>query len=260
MPLIDSVTLLEIADRCAYQYGLLATSFENMSPTGTGVWGADAEYYWQYVTATDDPDVEIPLLATYYNTDYNFSLSGTIRAGASQLLGIITTMDNHFVRVGSTNSWDSVLRSYDEQVSDYTNQVYYLAKGQYLLSNNVFSMTEDTFGDWQTGDTFTDGIDYGDGSWTNRADGSNFAPTQFKAVVTAGTATSLVLKVYALEAGATSATEINTTAISGGAGTEVNIGTSGDIFVDVTNIEEVSGSSLGATIEIQNIQERTVEP
>jgi len=255
MGLIDSATLLGIADRAGYQYGLLVAPFEVINVTGGG-------FYWQRVTATDDPDVEIPLLNTYYTTDTTgFDLETTVKSGLPKLLSIVTAMDAHFGRVTYTGGWDGFLTSNDERVSDYFNQLYYGAKTTYMLANNVFSETEDTFGTWQYGDTFTDGIDYGDGSPTNRASGTNFAATQLKAIVDTGSTscTSLILRLSVKDEDNVPTT-IDTPAITGGVGTEVDIGTSADRFLDVTNIVKVSGDLSGNIVRIENKKERQVAP
>lgn len=255
MGLISSSVLEGITDRAAYQYGLYAQPFDSINVTGGG-------YYWQRVTDVDDPDVEIPLLNTYYTLDTTgFNLQTSFRAGLSQMLGIITAMESHFVRVGHTGGWNSYLSSVPMRVSDYFNMVYYSAKSTYLQANNVFSETDDTFGTWEYGDIFTDGIDYGNGSWNNLANGSYFAPTQLKAVVDTGSTScsSLILELSVKDY-QNLPTTIQTPAITGGAGTEVDIGTSTDRFLDVTNITAISGDLTGNKVVIMNKIERTVAP
>jgi len=244
---------LGIADRCAYQYGVLAVPFEGINLTGGG-------YYYDRITPTDDPDIEIPLGSTYYSLDTTgFDVSTLIKSGIPKLLTVVTAMDAHFSRVGHTGGWDSYLDAASERVSDYFNMVYYDAKGSYMLANNVFSETEDVFGTWDYGDTFTDGLDYGDGSWLNKADGTHFAPTQLKAIVDTGSTScsSLVLRLSVKDA-ANAPTTIDTPAITGGVGTEVDIGTANDRFLDVTGIVEVSGGASGNTVRIENKKERQV--
>jgi hypothetical protein len=257
MALINKTVLLGIADRCATQYGKVKVAFDTMNITGTG-------FYWQRVTGTDDPDVEIPLLSTYYNSDTTLTLSSSVRNGMPQLTQIVTTMDNHFSRVAHTGSWDSFLTTYDERVSDYFNQVYYLAKGSYMLANNVFSETDDVFGRAEViagpAVQFTDGTDYGDGSATNLADGSYFAATQLKAVcdgAIGGTNLDLRLSVKDKDNNPTTI-DVTIPALSPD-GTEIDIGGASDRFLNVTGIGfKPAGSqgTLGDKVDIQNKKER----
>jgi len=255
MGLISSSVLEGIADRAAYQYGLYSQPFDSINVTGGG-------YYWQRATDGDDPDVEIPLLNTYYTIDTTcFNLSTAFRTGLTKMLQIVTAMETHFTRVGHTGGWDSYLSSVPMRVSDYFNQVYYSAKGQYLLANNVFSESDDTLGTWDYTTGFTDGIDYGNGSWNNRANGSYFAPTQLKAVIDTGSTScvSLILELSVKDY-QNLPTTIQTSAMSGTAGDEFDIGISTDRFLDVTNITVVSGSSSGNRVVILNKKERVVAP
>jgi hypothetical protein len=259
MALIEKSVLLGIADRSATQYGKVKVAFDTMNITGGG-------FYWQRVTNTDDPDVEIPLLSTYYNTDTTLTLSGTVRNGMPQLLAIATQMDQHFSRVDFSGSWDGYLTAEDERVSDYFNQVYYIAKGSYMLANNVFSETDDVFGNVEIvggpAVQFTDGTDYGDGSSTNKADGSNFAPTQLKVVCDGAIGGSnLDLRLSVKDPDDVSTT-IDVTIPSGSPdGTEIDVGTSSDRFLDVTGVAYVPAGSQGTVgdkVDIQNKKERQI--
>ena len=265
MPLIDSVTLLDIADRCAWQYNKIAAGFANIAPTGTGSWGTDAEYYWQRITATDDPDVEIPTLSPYYTVDYSIVTATAIKAGVPQLPIIVTTMDSHFSRMGQTGSWDGYLTSVDERVSDYFNQVYFLAKGAYMLANNVFCESEVTFGEWDYGDVFAAGTSFGNGSASNRATAGKFAATQLKIVVGSGSTsiTDLTLVITGMTLGNPSPVVITAANITAGdPGDEFEVGTSADRFLSVTNIQAdpAHAGAAGNVALIGNVKERTVKP
>ena len=259
MALIDKTTLLGVADRCASQYENVKIAFDTINITGTG-------FYWQRITATDDPDVEIPLLATYYNSDTTLALGTTVQNGMPQLTQIVTQMDSHFSRVSFSGSWDGYLTTEDERVSDYFNQVYYLAKGSYMLANNVFSESDDVFG---TGEVvggpslqFTDGTDYGDGSATNRASGTDFAPTQLKAVADGAIgASNLDLRLSVKDPSDLPTTiDVTIPALTPDGG-EVDIGIASDRFLDVTNIifkPAGSTGTIGDKVNIQNKKERQV--
>jgi len=263
MALIEKTVLQGIADRAASQYQKVAVAFETINFTSV-----TAQYYWQRVTETDDPDVEIPLLNTYYSSDYNLTLATCVRNGCASMINIVTQMDTHFSRVGQTNSWDGYCTDEDLRMSDYFNQLHKLAKGQYMLANNVFSETEDVFGTAEViggpAVDFTDGTSYGTGASTNRADGSNFAPTQLKAVVDTGITiggTDLDLRLSVKDPD-NNPTTIDVTIPSGSTeGTEVDIGTSSDRFLDVTNIDfKPAGNqgTVGDKVRIEDIKEREI--
>lgn len=255
MGLIQSAVLLGIADRAAYQYGLLAANFSSINVTGGG-------YYWQRVTDTDDTDVEIPLLQTYLDLDQTgFVLESLVRGGVPKLLTVVTQMDVHFSRVGHRNSWDGYLNEAGTRVSDYFNMVYHAAKSQYMLANNVFSEVQNVFATWTNSAGYTAGMDYGTGSWLNRADGTHFAPTQLKAIIDVGSTacTNLILRL-AVKDITNSPTTIDTPAITGTAGDSVDIGTTSDRFLAVTNITIVSGNLTGNKIRIENKKERVIAP
>ena len=254
MAIINSSVLLGIADRCAYQYGLFIAPLSAANVTGSG-------FYWQRITATQDPDVEIPLLSPYYNVDYNGITETTLyRNGLSGLMQIVTNMDTHFSRVGHTTSWDGYLQDEDVRVSDYFNQVYRMAKGSYMLANNVFSEDENTFATWTNSGGFSDGTNYGDGSWTNRADGTKFAPTQLKAVADTGS-TSISGLNFTLEG---KDEDNNVKSLSVGPislatpGDEVDLGTASDLWLDVTGMSSISGGASGNKIKIVNKKERQI--
>jgi len=255
MGLIQSSVLLGIADRCAYQYGVIAENWDSINVTGGG-------YYFQRVTATDDPDVEIPLLNTYYLLDTEgFNLENMIKSGLPKLLTVVTAMDAHFSRVGHTGGWDSYLNADAERVSDYFNMVYHAAKSVYMLANNVFSEDENVFGTFTGAPVFTDGVDYGDGSWENYADGSQFAPTQLSIVVETGaTASNLVVTLNVKNAQNQPTTVQNSVPLNGGVGTSVDMGTANDRFLDVTGVVIDSGSLAGGNVKIINKVERAVAP
>ena len=88
MPLIDTTTLLRVADRAAYQYGQIKSTLAAIRAVGLG-------YYWTTVTATEDADVEIPLQAPYYGVDNDLQVIPAVRGGTS-LPDIVFAMENHF--------------------------------------------------------------------------------------------------------------------------------------------------------------------
>jgi len=259
MALIDKATLTGIADRAASQYQMVAAAFENIDITGTG-------FYWQRITLTNDPDVEIPLLSPYYTADYAISLQNAIRSGVPQMTTIVTTMDSHFSRVGETGSWNGYCTDKSLRVSDYFNLLYQIAKGSYMLANNVFSESDDVFGNVEItigpAVTFTDGINYGDGASANLATDSKYAPTQLKAIaVGAIGGTDIDLRLSVKDPTDTPTT-IDVTIPAGTLdGAEIDIGTSSDRYLDVTDVSyQLAGSTgtVGDNLNIQNKKERQI--
>lgn len=253
MAIISSSVLLGIADRCAFQYGLFLAPITAANITGTG-------FYWQRITDTDDVDVEIPLLNPYYAVDNGITNSQIYQNGLTPLSSIVTNMDTHFSRVSFTGSWDQFLRDNDERVSDYFNQVYRYAKGTYMLSNNVFSEAENAFCTWTNAGGFVDGMSYGDGAWTNKADGTHFASTQLKVVADDGS-TSISGLTFTLEG---KDEDNNVKSLSVGPlslsnpGDESDIGTSADLWLDVTDMTSITGGASGNAIKIVNKKERQI--
>jgi len=264
MPLVDTATLLRVADRAAYQYGQLKTTLSAISQVGLG-------YYWQAVTATDDPDVEIPTLADYKRVDDDW-LAGYVAKNGTLLGSIIGAMEAHFnLRDPITGlplqagGWDGFLSTKNERVSQYFGELFYACKGYYMLAIDVFSEGVDTLATAQViagpAILFTDGISYGNGSNLNPANGTYFAATQLKAVVTTMGGANLDLRLSVKDVSNNPAT-IDVTIPAGSApGAVVNIGTSSDRFLDVTGIvfkPAGSAGTLGDMVTVKNLKERQI--
>src|SRR5512136_1930020 len=88
MPLIDSTSLLRIADRAAMQYKFLDDAFNQLTLPG-------GDYYADIVTETDDDDVEIPLQRDYHYVDTALNVNFTVKNG-TPLASILGAMVVHF--------------------------------------------------------------------------------------------------------------------------------------------------------------------
>lgn len=263
MALITQASLTGIADRVARQYGKVATAFTTINATSV-----TNKSYFTWASEDDDPDVEIPLVASYYNTDINTTLATCVRSGMGTVLTIVTQMDTHFTRTGVslTGSWNGYCTLKDMRVSDYFNQVYYLAKSAYMYANNVFSEGNDLFGtvDLIAGPTvvFTDGTNYGNGAATNLATGGQYAATQLRARIVTKGATLLDLTITGKnKLNVSFSVDVAITANSA-PGADVNVGTSADRFLDVTSvIFKVAGSTgdVNDQILLYNKQERDID-
>jgi hypothetical protein len=263
MPLVDTTTLLAVADRAAYQYEQIDLTFTAIQAQGNG-------YYFEIVTQTEDPDVEIPTEQDYHAVDEDLEPSRAAKTG-SLLCSIIGGMEAHFnVRDSSgaplqVGGWDGYLYSEDVRVSQYFGELFFACKGKYMLAVNVFSEGDDQFAQAVVAGgpsiTFTDGINYGNGDPLNPANGTYFAATQLKVKVTSmgGTAVDLRLSVKDVNDNPTTI-DVSIPA-SQPPGTEIDVGGTSDRFLDVTGIGFVPAGStgtLGDTFTIRNKKERQI--
>jgi hypothetical protein len=263
MALIDTTTLLHVADRAAYQYGQLQDACAVIQAVGAG-------YYFTIVSATEDPDVEIPCDADYHDADEDFLVGKMVSTG-TRLPIILGAMEAHFNRTGvsglplQVGGWDGYLTSNNKRVSYYFAQLFFATHGFYMLANNVFSESVDQFARLQvtTGPvlTFTDGVNYGTGAAANPANGTYYAATQLKIVVTTMGATQLDVRLTVKDINNNLAT-IDVT-IPGGSvpGAVVPIGTTADRFLDVTAaIFKPAGSTgtVGDDMKVMNLKERQI--
>jgi len=263
MGLIDTSTLLAVADRAAYQYGQLQAACAVIQAEGNG-------YYFDLASATEDPDVEIPLDSVYHSVDDDLLVGFMVKWG-TQLPNVIGAMNAHFNRTDGTGAplqaggWDGYLTSNNERVSYYFSQLFFNTQGFYMLANNVFSESVDQFARLQvtTGPvlTFTDGVNYGTGSSLNPANGTFYAATQLKVVVTTMGATQLDVRMAVKDISNNLA--IIDVTIPGGSlpGTVIPVGTSANRFLDVTAaIFKPAGSTgtVGDDVKVLNLKERQI--
>jgi hypothetical protein len=266
MPLIDTTMLLRIADRAAYQYGQIKTTLAAISVAGTN------GKYFDMVTDTEDPDVEIPTVQDYENADNDF-LPGYAAKNGTLLGSIIGGMEAHFNRRDAitglplqVGGWDGYLYANGKRVSEYFAELFFACHGFYMLAVNVFSEGVDTFATGQRnagpGITFTDGVNYGDGSTTNPANGIYFAATQLKVYVVSMGGAQLDLRLSVKDVN-NNPTTIDVSIPGGSApATEIVIGGISDRFLDVTNIILKPGGSAGTLndkMEIRNKKERQIQ-
>jgi len=263
MPLIDVTHLLQVADRAAYQYEQIADAFEVIRQQGLA-------YYWEIVSDTDDVDVEVPTEKKYEEVDDDLETDRAVKYGTS-LGNVIVGMEAHFTRKVSgvplqLGGWDGYLTDNDERVSQYFGELFFAVKGYYMLANNVFSEGDDTFGTAEViagpAIQFTDGVNYGNGSQQNPANGTYFAATQLRAkteVAIGGTNLDLRLSVKDIN---DNPTTIDVTIPAGTpSGTFIDVGGTSDRFLDVTNIDFVPAGSqgtLGDEVTIRNKKERQI--
>lgn len=263
MPLVDTATLLRVADRAAYQYGQLITTFTAIRQQGT-------DYYCETVTLTDDPDVEIPTLAPYKIVDSDL-LPGFAARWGTQLPNVIGGMEGHFNMRGPSGAvlqaggWDGYLTDNNIRVSQYFGDLFFACKGYYMIANNVFSEGDDQFASitLAAGPTvvFTDGVNYGSGDAANPANDVFFAATQLRVVVVTKGANNLDIRLGVKDVN-NNPTTIDVTVPAGSApGTIVPVGTSANRFLDVISAAFVPAGSTGTvgdSITVRNLKERQV--
>ena len=262
MSLIDTTNLLRIADRAAYQYGQLQSVCANIQNEGLG-------YYFDIVSSTGDPDVEIPLGSIYHDVDNDLLIAPLIKWG-TQMPNIVGAMNAHFNRLVNgvplqTGGWDGYLAANAERVSYYFAQLFYDTQGYYMIANNVFSESEDQFARIQVTAgpvmTFTDGVNYGTGAALNPANGVFYAGTQLKVVVTTKGATDLDIRLSVKDLN-NNPTIIDVTVPGNSApGTEVSVGSTSDRFLDVIGaifVPSGSTGNFGDDVKVLNLKERQI--
>jgi len=263
MPLIDPTYLLRVADRAAMQYKYLYDAFAQLTVVGGG-------YYDDIVTATNDPDVEIPTQRDYHYVDTALDVNFNV-ANGTPLASIIGAMNAHFNQrdiIGDplqAGGWDGYLYDHNSRVSYYFDLLFIATQGPFMLAVNVFSETVDVFGtvDIIAGPSvcYVDGINYGNGAITNPANGVYFAATQLKVIVVSMGGTDADLRLAVKDVN-DNPTTIDVTVPGGSApATVVDIGTSVDRFLDVMDVTFVPAGNTGTVgdqFTINNLKERQI--
>jgi len=263
MPLIDTTHLLRVADRAAAQYQFIADALEQARQEGSG-------YYFDIVTDTNDPDVEIPTERPYQLVDEDL-LTGWCARNGTQLAQVIGAMEAHFNRRDAygnplqAGGWDGYCATQDVRVSWYFSQLFLAVKRCYMLAINVFSESDDVFGtveiDSGPSIDFTDGVNYGDGSDTKPANGTYYAATQLKVVVQAFSSAKLDLRLSVKDVDNNPTTIDVTIPASASPGDEIDVGTASNRFLDVFAVSFVpfgGFGTLGDIVTIQNKKERQI--
>lgn len=260
MAIISTAILLGVADRAAFQYGLIRTAFLTINDVGGGL-------NYTRITASNDSDVEIPLGSSYKNVDSGWAIANNIKVG-TPLASIIIAMESHFSKVAqSPSTWDKFLTDADERVSDFFNQIHSAIKGKFMLADNVFSEADDKLASVaiSAGPSldFTDGINYGDGTASNLASGTNFAASQLRVKVVGGAigATDLDVDVIGLDESGGAKTVSVVIPATTAENAFIDVGTSADRFRDITSIVYTPASDKGTdgdAFEVRNKIERTI--
>jgi hypothetical protein len=263
MALIDTTSLLRVADRAAMQYKYLYDAFVQLVQEGGG-------FYSEIVTATNDDQVEIPTQRDYYYVDTNLNVDFNVKNG-TPLAAIIGAMNCHFnIRdiLGNplqAGGWDGYLYDHNCRVSWYFDRLFMATQGLWMLAVNVFSESNDVFGTVgiAAGPTinFVDGVNYGNGAVTNPANGTYYAATQLKVVVGTMGATDADLRISVKDVN-DNPTTIDVTVPGGSApGTEILVGTTSNRYLDVMTVAFVplgNTGTVGDSFTINNKKERQI--
>lgn len=241
MALITDEIAQGIIDRIAYIEKNLAAAIEG----GTG--------YYDRVTASDDPSVELPLGPAAYSVDQ------AIASGAfyqSLQIELVQGLRQHLQRVPDEGETKEVYATIDEwltavewRVPSWFNELVFRATGSRLSAANVYDDVVEmgTFAVTGSGTgTFTDG------SALSAYTGGN----ELEAYVPADkTATNVALNVTCkLPSGNT---EVKQITVDGAEGTTVDIG-DGDIYTDITAVAIASGGSNGEQVKFRSKLDRAL--
>lgn len=267
MALIDQATLLGIADRAAQQYNVIQLAFSDANQEGGG-WYFDRQ---SSAASAPDPDIEIPLGQPYEIVDKDLDVDLAVRNG-TRLANIVNAMMVHF-NVRNTEGiplqaggWDGYAIDNNIRYSWWFSKLYFAVKQRYLLAIDVFSETDDVLGTVTVpgplvGVHFTDGINYGNGSDLNKANGSNFAASQLKVVV-GDTFGNYPLNLRLGVKDINNLPKTIEVEIPGGslANTEIEVGVATDRYLDVISASLVGdkNGTIGDIVTVRNLKERQI--
>jgi hypothetical protein len=258
MPLIQESVFTGYADRIAGQFRILRNAVSAMSAGAT---------YFQMLTVTDDPDIEIPMLSPARTQDLFTQNEDSVVSVVKQMpafTGLITAMESHMktqTENFSVVGWDTYCTASGVRVGEYTDWVHYARYGRHMLARNVFSENEITFAECSISPSgtmqFEDVDDFGTGSYSVKAGAGNYSGTQLAAVL--GNEITQAIDIEIVGVGETGLTRRQSTTgglIVGPSGTRIPIPPPSGRFVDVTEVNLLSGGSSGDIFLLVNIIER----
>jgi hypothetical protein len=283
MALIGENNVLYIADRIAKRFYFLYMAAMSGSPDGVGTYND----FWSasHVCPNGDPDIEIPTLTLASASDTawsptNFATVATnLISGITSSTTIIGGLTTHFSNMGLTGGWNQFLNTSANvtnptnpstntgvRVSDYFRQVFARAGGGTLFARNVFYDRPNpfVFGTANYNGAIIQyyvGGNFGDGSTTRIADGTNFAAAQIQVMPVGGPigGTTLVVDIVCRKDDGTTETisSFNIPANSP-QNVAIPVGLVTNRYVAVTGVNYVSGGTSGDRFEVQNVIERAV--
>lgn len=253
---------LEVADRLAKQRDLIGVAADAANEASGG-----GDRFVEYVMDTDNYNFTNRLLKECYLVDTYLSRDSAIGLSRGNTFiwfrGILEGISKW--ASDEDNSLDQFLTDESGQVSEFFNDLWYSYQDTNLLASNVFceqTLARDGFSlgtaEVEAGPvlTFTDGTRLGIGSGSAGGTGAtkNFAPAQFKVVVTLMDATDLDLTCTLTLPDGTSETQDVVVPGSSAVGAEINIATSSDVYIDLTDVAFTVGGDEGTVSDLVTIQ------
>lgn len=260
MPIMDVEVFKGYADRIAGQFRILKTSILSMS-AGTP--------FFEQLTVTADPDVEIPMLGPARNQDVAVTIDDaavkTVK-GMSGLTGLITAFESHLLTQtedSDISSWDTYCTDQDVRVSEYTDKVFLARHGRHMLARNVFCESEIIMAECTVGPSgiiiSEDALSLGTGSVSQKAE-SGFAGAQLAAILNTEIVSGLDIEIVGLsETGLTRRLSTDSGLIVGPSGSRIDIPPPSGRFVSISEVNLLSGGSEGDSFDLVNIIERDTE-
>ena len=257
MPLMNAEVFKGYADRVGGQFKILRDAVLSMSA------GTD---YFTRLSATPDPDVEIPMLAPARNQDLALDASNAAVLIAKQMpkfTALITAFDSHLYAQTENEdlkSWDHYCTNKGVRVPDSANKVHFARYGRYMLARNVFcedevSMITCTISPSGT-PMLEDGFALGTGSVSEKADGK-YAGAQLMAVLLTDVDSGMDIEIVGKsETGLTRRLSTSGSLIAGPSGTRIAIPPPSGRFVSVSDINILSGGTQDDVFELVSIIER----
>jgi len=257
MPLISVPDFLAICDKEASQYKHLSELVAIYTSLG-------GPTYFSIITATDDPDIELPMIQQAAYSDTIQPMYNIVRGGFSNQLAIISSFDAHFGVVHFLGGVDNYCKVNDIRESDYFNQIFCITKGNWMYAENVFCEDDSLFGTINilAGPViqFIDGVNYGYPTPYRRATGGNFAATQLRIVVATFGGAQCDLNITGIDKNANLQTTMVTIPPTAIPGDVIPIGTIASRYLDVGSVAFASGNTgtVGDSFAIRNIKERVI--
>lgn len=259
MPIMDTTVFTNLVDRIGGQYKTINNAVIAMNALGPAS-------YFNMVTGTDDPDVEVPMVGICDYADKNVNTTGLISGvGFSPIVRMVLAIQTQFLRVQFAGGIDQYCITYNIRVSDYFHNIYLLANGNAMLAKNVFATGTYTFGTVTLGSGpsigYVAGANFGNGAVPARqAINNNYAATQLKIRVVNMGSTQCNLTISGTDP-VNNLTSANVVIPANSApGTEIPIGTTSNRFLAAGNVTftDSNHGTAGDQYLIINIPERII--
>jgi hypothetical protein len=253
VPIIDKVIFESLVDRMAGDMMRIDHNAATMAPSGGS--------YYQLISVSNDPDTELPLLRRCRDADLAIGDSTSMRSVLVEHSGLVGMMNGivahaRTVLVPASGNADGLCGSLGTTVPEAFNELHYVTRGGNMYARNVHKNDEITFGtldgtDW----SFTDGGALRTESYSARASGNQFAAATIRAFIESGEASDLVVDIIGInDAGE----EVSARQTVNGLALESMPVASGMRWIDLTDVERVSGSLSGGLVSFMSVVDRQI--